>query len=210
QDECRTLTPELTDSNYKDLQFSIDNTEFTQNRVIAELSKCSLKLKSTEFVEFGSFRSGHRLQWWNLLSILELDSLSMDEESVVILITHALLQYGPVTKDPKSLICSWCPESHQQLLEDHFVDELITRLDRHLKDCECNWQNELMLVIITVIVMRIFTICNSTRKEQMTNSVLKCRKIGEKWIELISKTIQNSSSSDSDKINALRDKIVII
>ncbi|CAF4978148.1 unnamed protein product, partial [Rotaria sp. Silwood1] len=210
QDECRTLTPQLTDSNYKDLQFSIDNTEFVQNRVIAELSKCSLKLKPAEFVEFGSFRSGHRLQWWNLLSILELDSLSMDEESVVILITHALLQYGPVTKDPKSLICSWCPESHQQLLEDHFVDELITRLDRHLKDCECNWQNELMLVIITVIVMRIFTICNSTRKEQMTNSVLKCRKIGEKWIELISKTIQNSSSSDSDKINALRDKIVII
>ncbi|CAF3823971.1 unnamed protein product, partial [Rotaria sordida] len=142
QDEYRTLTPELTDSNYKDLQFSIDNTEFAQNRVIAELSKCSLKLKSAEFVEFGSFRSGHRLQWWNLLSILELDSLSMDEESVVILITHALLQYGPLTKDRKSLICSWCPESHQQLLEDHFVDELIMRLDRHLKDCECNWQNE--------------------------------------------------------------------
>ncbi|CAF5132941.1 unnamed protein product, partial [Rotaria sp. Silwood1] len=139
QDECQTLTPQLTDSNYKDLQFSINNTKFVQNRVIAELSKCSLKLKSAEFVEFGSFRSGHRLQWWNLLSILELDSLSMDEESVVILITHALLQYGPVAKDRTSLISSWCPESHQQLLEDHFVDELITRLNRHLKDCECNW-----------------------------------------------------------------------
>ncbi|CAF4862913.1 unnamed protein product, partial [Rotaria sp. Silwood1] len=210
QDECRTLTPELTDSNYKDLQFSIDNTEFTQNRVIAELSKCSLKLKSTEFVEFGSFRSGHRLQWWNLLSILELDSLSMDEESVVILITHALLQYGPVTKDRKSLICSWCPESHQKLLEDHFVDELIMRLERHLKDCECNWQNELMLVIITVIVMRVFTICNSTRKDQMTNLVLKCRKTAEKWIQLISKNIQNPSLPDSDKINALRGKMVMI
>ena len=210
QDECRTLTPQLTDSNYKDLQFSIDNTEFVQNRVIAILTKCSLKLKSAEFVEFGSFRSGHRLQWWNLLSILELDSLSMDEESVVILITHALLQYGPVTTDRKSLIYSWCPESHQQLLEDHFVDELIMRLDRHLKDCECNWQNELMLVIITIIVMRVFTICNSTRKDQMTNLVLKCRRTSEKWIELISKTIQNSSSSDSDQMNALRDKIVII
>ncbi|CAF4981090.1 unnamed protein product, partial [Rotaria sp. Silwood1] len=210
QDECRTLTPELTDSNYKDLQFSIDNTEFTQNRVIAELSKCSLKLKSTEFVEFGSFRSGHRLQWWNLLSILELDSLSMDEESVVILITHALLQYGPVTKDRKSLICSWCPESHQKLLEDHFVDELIMRLERHLKDCECNWQNELMLVIITVIVMRVFTICNSTRKDQMTNLVLKCRKTAEKWIQLISKNIQNPSLPDSDKINASRGKMVMI
>ncbi|CAF3980773.1 unnamed protein product, partial [Didymodactylos carnosus] len=210
QDECQMLTPELTDPNYKNLQFSISTTQCVQNRVIAELSKCSLQLKSTQFVEFGSFRSGHRLQWWNFLSILELDSLSMDEESVAILITHALLQYGPMTMDRKALICHWCPESHQQLLEDHFVDELIARLDRHLKDCECNWQNELMLVIITVIVMRVFTMCNSTRKNQMTNLVIKCRNIGEKWIQLISESIQNPSSSDSNKMDAWRDKIVTI
>ena len=54
QDECQILTPQLTHSNYQDLQFSIDNTEFVQNRIIAELSKCSPKLKPTEFVEFGS------------------------------------------------------------------------------------------------------------------------------------------------------------
>ncbi|CAF1466508.1 unnamed protein product [Adineta ricciae] len=207
QDECQTLTPKLTDSNYKDLQFSIMNTEFVQNQVIAELSKCSLKLNLTEFIEYGSFRSGHRLQWWNLLSILELDSLSMDEESVVILITHSLLQYGPVNENPQSLTCSWCPESHQQLLEDDFLDELIIRLDRHLKDCESNWQNELLLVIITIIVMRMFTICNSTRKEQMTNLVLKCRKTGKKWIERISETIQ--TSSDCIMMNGLRDKIIV-
>ncbi|CAF4731668.1 unnamed protein product, partial [Rotaria sp. Silwood2] len=41
QDECRTLTPQLTDSNYKLLQFSVDNTQFVQNRVIAQLSNCS-------------------------------------------------------------------------------------------------------------------------------------------------------------------------
>ncbi|CAF3467127.1 unnamed protein product [Rotaria sp. Silwood1] len=140
QDECRTLTPELTDSNYKDLQFSINTTQCIQNKVIAELSKCSLQLKPAQFIEFGSFRSGHRLQWWNLLSILELDSLSMNEESVAILITHAFLQYGPMTMNRETLIYPWCPESHQQLLDDHFVDELIVRLERHLKDCEFLYQ----------------------------------------------------------------------
>jgi hypothetical protein len=76
----------------------------------------------------------------------------MDEESVAVLITHALLQNGPfAVTDGKALIYSWCPESHQQLLEDHFVDELIVRLERHLKDFECNWQNELILIILTVV-----------------------------------------------------------
>ncbi|CAF2569715.1 unnamed protein product [Rotaria sp. Silwood2] len=210
QHECQTLTPELTHCNYKDLQFSIGSTQFVQNRVIAELSKCSIKLKSTEFVEFSSFRSGHYLQWWNLLSILELYSLSMDEESVAILITHALLQNGPTMTNGKELIHSWCPESHQQLLDDYFVDELISRLDRHLKDCECNWKNELLLIIITIIVMRIFTICNSTRKDEITRVVLKCRNIGEKWIRLISESIQNAFSFTSDNMNSSRDKIVII
>ncbi|CAM4883176.1 unnamed protein product [Rotaria socialis] len=210
QNECRTLTPELTDPNYKQLQFSIATTKCVQNKVISELSKCSLQLKPAQFIEFGSFRSGHRLQWWNLLSILELDSLPMDEESVAILITHALLQYGPMTMDRDALICFWCPESHQQLLEDHFVDELIVRLERRLKDCECNWQNELMLVIITIIVMRVFTICNSTRKNEMTNLVIKCRNVGEKWIQLIMESIQNPSSPDFDKMDVLRSKIVII
>jgi hypothetical protein len=210
QDECRTLTPQLTDPNYKDLQFALDSTLFMQNRAIADLSKCSLLLKPIQFIEFSSFRSGHRLQWWNLLTMLELDSLSMDDESVAILIHHALLQNGPMTVDSKTLICSWCPEAHQQLLEDHFVDELIAKLDRYLKDCESNWQNELILVIITVIVMRIFTICNITRKDQTKKLVLKCRSMGEKWIELILESIRNPLVADCEKLDTLRDKIVII
>ena len=210
QNECLILTPQLTDPNYKDLQFSLDNTLFVQNRVIADLSKCSLLLKPTEFVEFGSFRSGHRLQWWNLLCMLELDSLSMDDESVAILIHHTLLQNGPMAVDPKALICSWCPEAHQLLLEDHFVDELIAKLGRRLKDCESNWQDELILVIITIIVMRIFTICNITRKDQVRILVLKCRNMAEKWIELILESIHKPSGTECEKLDALREKIVVI
>ncbi|CAF4951884.1 unnamed protein product, partial [Rotaria socialis] len=208
QDERRLLTPQLNHPDYKHLQFSIESTQFVQNRVIAELSQTEQKLKPNQLIEFGSFRSGHRLQWWNLLTILELDSLSLGEESVAILIIHSILQYGPVTENPDELVSKWCPESHRQLLDDHFVDELILRLNRHLDECTSLWQNELVLVVITIITMRILTVCNSTREEKVADLALKCRRIGEKWIDLISTSIQTISSSRFDEIENLRRAMV--
>ncbi|CAF2053870.1 unnamed protein product, partial [Rotaria magnacalcarata] len=158
------------------------------------------RVKPTQFVEFGSFRSGHRLQWWNLLAMLELDSLPIAEESVAILIIHSILQYGPLAMDGKPSNNSWCSEAHKQLLEDNFIDELTTRLDRRLDDCELNWQNELVLLVITMITMRMLTICNSTREGKVVNLAIKCRRIGEKWIDLISETIKFTSSPDFSEV----------
>ncbi|CAF3133364.1 unnamed protein product, partial [Rotaria sp. Silwood2] len=90
QNERRILTPQLTDPDYKPLQFSIDTTDFVQNQVIAKVTDCPSRIKSTHFIEFGSFRSDHRLQWWNLLSILECETLSLNKESVVLLIVHSI------------------------------------------------------------------------------------------------------------------------
>ncbi|CAF1024726.1 unnamed protein product [Adineta steineri] len=209
KDECHMLTPQLNHPDYKHLQYSIESTQFVQNRVIADLS-CIQQLKPKQFIEFGSFRSGHRLQWWNLLTILEMDSLSLNEESIAILIIHTILQYGPVTENLNGSISSWCTESHQQLLNDDFVDELILKLNFHLDECSSNWHNELVLLVITMITMRILTLCNSTREDELTNLALKCRRVGEKWIDLISSNIQMISSSEFDKIENLRLNIVMI
>ena len=120
------------------------------------------------------------------------------------------MQNGPVTPDRNELIHPWCAESHQALLENHFANELIIRLDRRLHDCECNWQDELVLIVVTVLTMRILTICDSAIVDQVIGLVYKCRRIGEKWIELISQTIQNISSADFAQVETLRGKIVII
>ncbi|CAM4909258.1 unnamed protein product [Rotaria socialis] len=209
-DECSILTPQLDHPDYKQLQFSMETTQFMQNRAVAELSKCPERMKPTQFVEFGSFRSGHRLQWWNLLVVLEMDSLPIAEESVAILIMHSILQYGPVAVGRNIIDNSWCPEAHEQLLDDHFIDELISRLERRLDDCELNWQNELVLVIITMITMRMLTICNSSKQNKIVDLAIKCRRIGENWIDLISKSIQTVSCSAFNEIEKLRRKIVIV
>ncbi|CAF5191014.1 unnamed protein product, partial [Rotaria magnacalcarata] len=142
--------------------------------------------------------------------MLELDSLPIAEESVAILIIHSILQYGPLAMDGKPSNNSWCSEAHKQLLEDNFIDELTTRLDRRLDDCELNWQNELVLLVITMITMRMLTICNSTREGKVVNLAIKCRRIGEKWIDLISETIKFTSSPDFSEVENLRLKLVTI
>ncbi|CAF1161225.1 unnamed protein product [Rotaria sordida] len=208
ENECHILTTQLDHPDYKQLQFTIESTQFVQNRVIAQLSDCPLQMNPTQFVEFGSFRSGDRLQWWNLLMIFEMDSLPIAEESVAILIIHSMLQYGPLTVDIDDLSHHWCSNSHEQLMQDHFVDELISRLDHHLGECKLNWQNELVLLVITMITMRVFTICNSTKINKVVDLALKCRQIGIQWIDLISKNIQTISSSVFDEIENLRRKMI--
>ena len=210
ENECVLLTPQLNQSDYKELTFTIQNTEFLQNAVIAKLSKCPIRMKPGQFVEFGSFRSGHLLQWWNLLAVLETDSLPISEESVAILIIHSILQYGPLTNDQHSFSHPWCSESHQQLLEDEFVDELVAKLNRYLNDCELNWQNEMVLLVVTIITMRILTICNGTPEGKVAEFAKKCRQTAEKWIVLISQALQSMDSSALDEAQQLRLKMVTI
>ncbi|CAF1669510.1 unnamed protein product, partial [Adineta ricciae] len=205
EDECRMLTPQLEQSDYKHLQYAIQSTESVQNQILADLSQIQTKFKSQQFIEYGSFRSGHRLQWWNLLSILEMDSLPLNEESVATLIIHTILQYGPFSDS-----VSWCAESHQVLFDDNFVDELILRLNRHLDDCALNWQNEFVLITVTMITMRVLTLCNSSREQKVVDLVLKCRRLGEQWIKLISSAIQTISSTDLTEVEKLRGNIVTI
>ncbi|CAF1097430.1 unnamed protein product [Adineta steineri] len=210
EDECRILTFQLDHPHYKQLQFTLDTTQFVQNDVIAQLSHCPPQMKPTQFVEFGSFRSGHRLQWWNLLTIFEMDSLSIGEESVAILIIHSILQNGPLTTNENKSLNPWCPESCQHLLEHHFVDELFSRLDHHLDNCELNWQNELVLIVITMVTMKILTVCYKSRADQVANLAKKCRRVGEKWIHLISTSIQSVSPSALSEVKKLREKMVNI
>ena len=59
-----------------------------------------------------------------------------------------------------------------------------------------------------MITMRILTICNSTRESQVADLALKCRRTGEKWIDLISTSIQTVSPSTFNEAEKLRLKIV--
>ena len=110
-----------------------------------------------------------------------------------------------ITSNDNLLDSLWCSESHQIILDDDFVDELILRLNRRLLECQDNWQNEVVLLILTVIVTRLFTLCNDSRMSQVLELVLKCRQIGERWITSINECIQNMSSN-SFNVDVLREK----
>ena len=47
---------------YKKLQWALSNTLPYENQVIAKQQECPNELLRNEFIKYGSFRSGHRLQ----------------------------------------------------------------------------------------------------------------------------------------------------
>ncbi|CAF2635565.1 unnamed protein product [Rotaria sp. Silwood2] len=139
-----------------------------------------------------------------------MDSLSFAEESVAILVIHSILQYGPLRTDKNEIFDSWCSESHEQLLEDYFIDEFIARLERRLDGCQLSWKNELVLMVITMITMRILTVCDLTRDKRVADLAIKCRRAGENWIVFILENIQKISSSHCNELIKLRLKMVNI
>ncbi|CAF4695937.1 unnamed protein product, partial [Rotaria sp. Silwood2] len=100
--------------------------------------------------------------------------------------------------------------SHEQLLEDYFIDEFIARLERRLDGCQLSWKNELVLMVITMITMRILTVCDLTRDKRVADLAIKCRRAGENWIVFILENIQKISSSHCNELIKLRLKMVNI
>ncbi|CAF1556977.1 unnamed protein product, partial [Rotaria sordida] len=53
-------------------------------------------------------------------------------------------------------------------------------------------------------------ICNTTRKNKAANLAIKCRKIAEKWINFITRSIHTISPSALDEVENLRLKMVTV
>ena len=56
--------------------------------------------------------------------------------------------------------------------------------------------------------MRVLTICNSTKENEVTHLAKKCRTVGEKWIDLMTESARKISSTAIDEVEKLRIKMI--
>ena len=85
-DVCEKCPPKLPAAPYGRLQYAVNNTIYTSNEVIASQIEGSEALTLYEFYAFGTLRTGHRLQWWNIACELTARVLDFNCHE-----THALL-----------------------------------------------------------------------------------------------------------------------
>lgn len=77
-------------SKYSSLQLAVDDTYHSQNNALSRLNDCPVELSLSEFREFGSLRSGHRLQLRNLYRAIFQGALSLKSKSVLALVQQSL------------------------------------------------------------------------------------------------------------------------
>ncbi|KAL9653598.1 hypothetical protein ABK040_000515 [Willaertia magna] len=145
---------------YGTLDWSVKSLNHDQNQVLAHKFECHQKLAMTEFIEFGSFRTGHNLIIHNLVRCLETRSLSFEREDVLRLILQSLWESGPSTTT------SWIRESNASLSDTFLVNELLLSLIRLLDEYQDNWKAISIVLLVISTCYRILTIYSENNENE--------------------------------------------
>lgn len=201
---CDTALPK---GPYSNLQYAVDSTNHTQNRVIADQDTCARDLSLHEFLAFGSLRAdGECLQWLNIKRELSASSLNLNAEEVSTLLTQAAWQAGSkgakfmnqsrvgdeglvdeihggtlsvVTPDQKSTLRL----SHGEFLDFGFCTELMSTVSDNLDSVQANWNSDHALSLLIIITLRTLTLSTEPVIIDCAVKILRrIREVAEKWV----------------------------
>ena len=183
---CITQLPE---GPYTNLQFAVNATSHTQNRVIAEQGSCSADLSLPEFISFGSLRAdGELTQWPNIKRELGSSNLRFNAEAVYILFRQAAWQAGSYNNSTYRV-------SHMECDNKAFCHELVSILERNVESVKPNWKSDNALFLFTTITLRILSLSLRPDIKTMALSLLqKIREVAHSWTEILGQTIHDTTA----------------
>lgn len=193
-------------SKYEGMNRFLTGTTHTQNGVLASQSECSHDLSLVEFKNFGSLRAdGHRLQWRKLYTMIEAETLTFENPSVLSLIMQTIWEAG-AGGEPGII-----RESHEDLQCLKFTRALIQLLDKYVEQQKNNWAHPLKLLMVVLVAVRIFEV---NENESLIHDIAvildKSRSIAMNWIEINQKAIQANKKADQSNQIKLRKNLVFI
>lgn len=193
---------------YECLQWTMGGTTHTENQVLARQNPCPLELNLSEFKAFGALRAGHLLQVRNIARVLEMQSLSFGQPSVVNLLAQSLWQTGPPIVGGH--LDEWVRESHLDLRDEAFVGYVIKQLDSLLERNRENWKDHLVLLSIVTLTRRLLELSEGTWNKAIADVLLSCRGVAECWLERIEQVLGEMLASPIEEVRRIRGKLVEI
>ena len=184
-------TPRLPAGPYTGLQFALQDSVHTSNKLIASQAECPESLTMHEFYAFGTLRSGHRLQWRNIARELTAHVLKFSCHEVYALIMQAALQAGPSSKGQV------CRESHVDLEEIEFGRSLLSALNDALGTIEGNWQGASAARIFVALATRLLSLspCEVVR-EGCFRFLRRAREISLRWTREVRQQLQKGRKEE--------------
>lgn len=169
------------DGPYQSLQFSVSATTHTSNQIIASQDNCSTTITLHEYEAFGHLRSGHRLQWRNMLKELRRGVLSISHEDVHILFLQAMWQV-----EEKSNANAWCRGVHADAAERAFGLEALREMTKFLENIAENWAWSYACGVLIAMATRIISLTDEPEVQVAALKFLKrARTVTHGWIKEI-------------------------
>lgn len=158
-DDCiKTVCTYSVENEYDSLQWTLNGTQHTQNEVLSRQNDCHIWLSLSEFKNFGSLRAdGHRLQLRKLYAMIETESLSFEQLSVLSLVMQTLWEAG-VSGDDGAI-----RESHIDFNDTKFASAMIELLDKCCEQQKNNWVSFNYQFTFNTIYNIFFTISDASK-----------------------------------------------
>ncbi|TVY45523.1 hypothetical protein LOCC1_G005368 [Lachnellula occidentalis] len=181
-------TLKLPKGCYKTLQYAVNNTKHTSNEVISRQGNCPDGLTVHEVHAFAALRSGHRLQWLNIARELVSRTLDFGKEEVHLLLLQASWQAGP------SALQQVSRDSHIELEEENFGQDLLSALEVGLVSVESNWQGSVAALTFISLAARLLSVSlHESVRIRCLQFLQKARYITIDWLRVVVKLLHDSS-----------------
>lgn len=194
-------TFKLSNGPYEGLQYTVESTSHSPNKIMATQSECPKELQLHEYLAFGLLRAGHRIQWLNIIRELRARTLTFSNDAVNMLIMQSAWQAGP----PES--SEFCRESHLDLQELQFGNNLLFELENMLKSIEANWQEGIAAHTLIKLAARLLSV---SKHETITSRAIKflreARRVCLKWTRQLAEKLRGCEEEDTEdfQFRALR------
>jgi hypothetical protein len=173
---------------YETLQYAVNDTKHTSNEVISRQGACPDGLTVHEFHAFAALRSGHRLQWLNIARELISRILDFGKEEVHLLLLQASWQAGP------SALQQVSRDSHVELEEEGFGQDLLSALEVGLTAVESNWQGSVAALTFISLAARLLSISlHDSVRDRCLKFLQKARNVTIEWLRVVVKLLHDSS-----------------
>lgn len=193
-------------NEYNGLGWTLHNTQYTENQVLASQSKCGTDLTLSEYKNFGILRAdGNRLRIRKLYAMIATEGLSFEKEDVLALVMQSLWECEASGEG------GFVRESHIDLRDPKFCDAMIDLLETVFVQQTNNWMHPFKLLTLTLIAVRAFEI-NDTEALVKKLAKLLCdiRKTALAWMETIEKKIRDMINPDESTERNLRLKLIYV
>lgn len=172
-DKCQKCLPA---SPYQTLEYAVNSTIHSQNKVLAGQTECSSGISIHEFITYGSLRAdGEKTQWPNICRELGASNITLNSDSVTTLMTQAAWQAG-------SSGTSTLRNSHDHFEDNDFCNSIRETVANLLSSIEPNRQSEHTMSIIITILLRTLSLTNCEDAATETFKLLRrCRDIALRW-----------------------------